>query len=199
MVVNIMANFRQDDGIIDGDNAPEVTEENFRKYLFEQSQEQNTQFTQDEVEKMYGDYFGIPDMNLRTDPVGVIGPGAVSDPYRGLRDNAAAIYGDYTKTIEQGVDSKSCISVSNVRGYLCRSSLLLNWVGLTKILITVIVLLASEAVNKDKCPSCKAPIVGTKPIVVFLLLLFCKCLFKSTLLLKMSMCFLLISGTNLHF
>lgn len=94
-----MANFRQDDGIVDGTNAPEVTEENFRKYLFEQSQEQGRQFSQDEVQKMFGDYFGIPDMYAQMPSTGLMGG---TDPYRQLRTNVEGIYNEYLSAIEKG-------------------------------------------------------------------------------------------------
>jgi len=42
----------------------------------------------------------------------------------------------------------------------------LNWVGFTKILTTTISLACFAFSTSDRCPWCKAPIVGTKPMVL---------------------------------
>lgn len=62
--------------------------------------------------------------------------------------------------------SSSRQSASSVRGYFSRSVASLNWVGLTKMDTTVCVFSDTLRATSERCPSCSAPIVGTKPSVV---------------------------------
>src|SRR5271170_2841481 len=59
--------------------------------------------------------------------------------------------------------SRRAQSVSNVRGYLARSSLGPNWVGFTKIETVVMSHVAFDAFTSERCPAWSAPIVGTRP------------------------------------
>src|ERR1700712_2903646 len=52
-----------------------------------------------------------------------------------------------------------------VIGYLAKSAGSLNWVGLTNMLHIVHVVNRLLSLIKLRCPSCRAPIVGTKPVV----------------------------------
>ena len=54
-------------------------------------------------------------------------------------------------------------SVCTVLGYCARSAGSSNCVGLTKILTNVRSFSARLRLTSDRCPSCSAPIVGTKP------------------------------------
>src|SRR5512138_943546 len=56
-------------------------------------------------------------------------------------------------------------SRSRSRGYLDRSSLGPNWVGLTKMETTTWSHSSRARRTKERCPSCKYPIVGTSPTV----------------------------------
>src|SRR3982074_2337490 len=54
-------------------------------------------------------------------------------------------------------------SRSNSRGYFDKSSVGPNWVGFTKIETATESHCAFAARTSDKCPSCRAPMVGTRP------------------------------------
>src|SRR6056300_375845 len=70
-----------------------------------------------------------------------------------------SLLGKYSRSTP--TDSSAAISASRVRGYLFKSSLAPNCMGLTKILqITVCACLRASRI-KVRCPSCKLPIVGT--------------------------------------
>ncbi len=56
-------------------------------------------------------------------------------------------------------------SASSVRGYVARSSALLNCVGFTNTLTTTTSFSLRARSTRDICPSCKAPIVGTRPTI----------------------------------
>src|SRR5580698_1485975 len=60
--------------------------------------------------------------------------------------------------------SSSAISFSSVMGYFWKSLGSLNWVGLTKMLQTVLFARAFDKVISEIWPACNAPIVGTKPM-----------------------------------
>src|SRR5579872_5848677 len=59
--------------------------------------------------------------------------------------------------------SSNLRSCSKVRGYLARSSLGPNCRGLTKIETATTSHFAFAARTSERCPSCNAPMVGTKP------------------------------------
>ena len=59
--------------------------------------------------------------------------------------------------------SSSWQSRSNCRGYFDKSSVGPNCVGFTKMETATASHCAFAARTSDKCPSCRAPIVGTKP------------------------------------
>ena len=71
-------------------------------------------------------------------------------------------------TLLEPAGSNRVQSLSNVRGYVSRSCLSLNWVGLTKTLTTHTSFSFTQRSTRLKCPSCNAPIVGTKPICLLL-------------------------------
>src|SRR5579872_1568778 len=60
-----------------------------------------------------------------------------------------------------------CESVSKVRGYLARSSLGPNCVGLTKIDVTTCEDSRRARSTSAMCPAWRAPIVGTRPTILF--------------------------------
>src|SRR5580692_11046364 len=64
-------------------------------------------------------------------------------------------------------DSSFVASESKVRGYLARSSLGPNWVGLTKIEVTTWVHSRFARSTRAMCPAWRAPIVGTRPTILF--------------------------------
>ena len=57
-------------------------------------------------------------------------------------------------------------SEGRVEGYLSKSLLSLNWVGFTKMLHTVTSHCFMLAFINETCPRCKAPMVGTKPMIL---------------------------------
>ena len=63
--------------------------------------------------------------------------------------------------------SRSAQSRSSVRGYVAKSCLLLNCVGLTKTLTTTMSFSLRARSTSDLCPACNAPMVGTRPTVLF--------------------------------
>src|SRR5690606_31543308 len=61
--------------------------------------------------------------------------------------------------------SQSFMSPSRSRGYLARSSLGPNCVGLTKIETTTVSACSAASLTKLMWPSCNAPMVGTRPMI----------------------------------
>ena len=83
-----------------------------------------------------------------------------------IQDNREVwIYGEKVQNIiEHPAFRNFSRSASSVTGYLSKSLGSLNWVGLTKMLQTLSSQAFFDASIKAKCPSCKAPIVGTNPM-----------------------------------
>ena len=69
------------------------------------------------------------------------------------------------KTTSTPACSASRRSASSTRGYAARSAGSSNWVGLTNTDSTTVSFSDAAADSSERCPSCRAPIVGTKPIV----------------------------------
>ena len=67
------------------------------------------------------------------------------------------------KTASTPTELQSSISLSKVLGYLSKSSDGPNWIGFTKTETTTLSQVSFAFFIKLKCPSCKAPIVGTSP------------------------------------
>src|SRR5258708_27995291 len=73
---------------------------------------------------------------------------------------SAASGANKTSTLSVSSDLQSA---SNVRGYFAKSSPGANCSGFTKMEATTVSHSDRARRTKDRCPSCKAPIVGTKP------------------------------------
>mmetsp|Transcript_31943 Transcript_31943/g.51582 ORF Transcript_31943/g.51582 Transcript_31943/m.51582 type:complete len:205 (+) Transcript_31943:542-1156(+) len=76
----------------------------------------------------------------------------------------SSVFGMKTRSTPP-TDSSLRKSPSTSRGYDERSSVGANWVGFTKMLTTVYLHSCLLRFTSDRCPSCKYPIVGTKPTV----------------------------------
>src|SRR5882757_1980874 len=73
---------------------------------------------------------------------------------------SAASGANKTSTLSASSDLQSA---SNVRGYFAKSSPGANCSGFTKMEATTVSHSDRARRTKDRCPSCRAPIVGTKP------------------------------------